>query len=146
VLEIVLLGVVAAGLDWWLGQGVVSTDDAFTDGRAVTLAPQVAGTVVALLIQDNQRVKAGDVLLQINPRAYAAARDQAEASLQVAQAQLDSARVQLDIARIDFPARRAAADAQLAAARAAFAKAGSDWRRPRPAPPIKKDFSMISKS
>jgi len=135
VLAVVLLGVVAAGLDWWLGQGVVSTDDAFTDGRAVTPAPQVAGTVVALRIQDNQRVKAGDVLLQIDPRAYAAARDQAEANLRVAQAQLDNARVQLDIARIDSPARRAVADAQLAAARAAFAKADSDWRRQSQLPP-----------
>ncbi|MBV9117499.1 MAG: HlyD family secretion protein [Acetobacteraceae bacterium] len=135
VLGIVLLGLAAASLDWWLGQAVVSTDDAFIDGRAVTPAPQVAGTVIALYIRDNQRVKAGDVLLQIDPRAYAAARDQAEANFQVAQAQLDDARVQLDIARIDFPARRAVADAQLAAARAAFAKADSDWRRQSQLPP-----------
>ncbi|HJS86809.1 MAG TPA: HlyD family secretion protein [Acetobacteraceae bacterium] len=135
VLGIVLLGTVIAGLDWWLGQGVVSTDDAFTDGRAVTPAPQVAGTIVALHIQDNQRVKAGDLLLEIDPRAYAASRDQAGANLQVAQAQLDTARVQLEMARIDYPARHAAAEAQLAAARAAFAKADSDWRRQSQLPP-----------
>ncbi len=95
----------------------------------------VSGTVVALRVQDNQRVKAGDVLLQIDPRAYAASRDQVAANVQVVQAQLDTARVQLDIARTDYPARHAAAEAQLAAARAGFAKANSDWRRQSLLPP-----------
>ncbi len=136
VLAIVLLGIVAAAADyWWLGTGLISTDDAFTDGRAVTLAPQVAGTVVALLAQDNQRVKAGDVLLQIDPRAYTASRDQAVANLHVAQAQLDNARARLDIARVDYPARRAAAEAQLTAARVTFAKTDADWRRQSQLPP-----------
>ncbi len=135
VLAIVVVGIAVGVADWWLGNGMVSTDDAFTDGRAVTLAPQVAGTVVALLAQDNQHVRAGDVLLQIDPRAYAASRDQAAANLHVAQAQLDNARARLDIARTDYPARRATAEAQLAAARASFVKADADWRRQSQLPP-----------
>lgn len=129
VLAVVLAGVGAAGADWWVGRGSVSTDDAFTDGRAVTLAPQIAGAVVALRVRDNQRVKAGDVLLEIDPRPYEAARDQAAASLRVAEAERDNARMRLDIARIEYPARRAAAEARLAGARAALARAEADWRR-----------------
>ncbi len=129
VLAVVLVAVAAAGADWWLGRGVVSTDDAFTDGRAITLAPRVAGTVIALFAQDNQRVKTGDVLLDIDPRPYEAARDAAAANLGVAEAERDNARVRLGIARIEYPSRRAAAEAQLAAARAALTKAEADWRR-----------------
>jgi membrane fusion protein, multidrug efflux system len=104
VLGIVLLGMLVAAIEWWVGSDTVSTDDAFVDGRAITLTPQVAGSVVALQVRDNQRVRAGDSLVQIDPRAYAAARDQAAADLCVAQA-------------------------QLAAARATLARADADWRR-----------------
>lgn len=129
VLAVVLVGIAVATTDWWFGRGLVSTDDAFTDGRAITVAPQIAGTVVALRVQDNQRVKAGDVLLEIDPRPYQAARDQAAANESVVQAELDGAQARLEIARVEYPARRAAAEAQLAAARAAVAKADADWRR-----------------
>ncbi len=129
VLAIVLVAAIVAVGYWWLTQGQVSTDDAFVDGRAVTIAPQVAGTVVALDVSDNQRVKAGGVLLKIDPRPYVAARDQAAADLGVARAELDDAWLKLDTARISYPARLAAADAQLAAAQAARIKAEADYRR-----------------
>lgn len=134
VLAIVMLATAAATTYWYITRDQASTDDAYTDGRAITIAPQVAGTVVALNVGDNQRVKAGDVLLEIDPRAYVAARDQARGSLQVAEAQLGNARVGLDAARIDYPARLAAAQAQLAAARATEFKADADARRQRSLP------------
>ena len=55
-LLIVLFAVAGAVTHWYLNKDYASTDDAFTDGRAVTVAPQVAGTVVALHVADNQRV------------------------------------------------------------------------------------------
>jgi len=45
-----------------------STDDAFIDGHAIAIAPQVAGRVARLLITDNQDVKKGDLLVEIDPR------------------------------------------------------------------------------
>ena len=98
------------------------------------MAPQVAGTVVALHVTDNQRVKAGDLLLEIDPRAYVAARDQAQGSLQVAEAQLANARINLEWAKQDYPAKLAAAQASLAAARAGRFKAEADARRQRDLP------------
>jgi membrane fusion protein (multidrug efflux system) len=133
-LLIVLVAAGGAATEWYLTKDEVSTDDAYTDGHAITIAPQVAGSVVALNVTDNQRVQAGDVLLQIDPRAYVAARDQAQGSLQVAEAQLANARITLDSAKIDYPAKLAAAQAQLAAARAVQFKAGADARRQRGLP------------
>jgi len=128
-LLIVLVAAVAATGYWYLGKDDASTDDAYTDGHAVTIAPQVSGTVVALSVADNQRVKSGDVLIEIDPRAYVAARDQARGSLQVAEAQLANARIALEAAKIDYPAKLGVAQAQLAAARATWFKADADARR-----------------
>jgi len=93
------------------------------------IAPQVSGTVVTLNVTDNQRVKAGDVLIEIDPRAYIAARDQAAANLRIADAQRDNAKLRLDTARVEYPAKLANARAQLAAAEATQFKADADAKR-----------------
>jgi membrane fusion protein (multidrug efflux system) len=108
---------------------LVSTDDAFTDGRVVTLAPRVSGYVTALDVNDNQFVRKGQRLLQIDPADYQAARDQAAGQLEVAQAQLANAEAALAKARITFPAELAAAQGNLADARGQLFKAASDDRR-----------------
>ena len=74
------------------------------------------------------------MLIEIDPRPYQAARDQAAASLQVAQAQLAAARVNLETARVTWPARLASAQAQLVAAQATQFKAQADERRQRSLP------------
>ena len=134
VLLIVLVALAAAGGYWWITRNEVSTDDAFIDGTAVMVAPQIAGTVVALDAGDNQRVAAGQPLLEIDPQSYRAARDQAEAGLAEATAQADAAAVQLAETRVVAPARLAAAQAALDAARADAAKADATWRRQRGMP------------
>jgi membrane fusion protein (multidrug efflux system) len=128
-LIVLLAGIAVATGYWYLTRDEVSTDDAYTDGKSITVAPQVSGTVVALDVNDNQRVKAGDVLIEIDPRAYVAARDQAAARLQVTQAELETARLRLETARIDYPARLAQAQAQLASMEATRFKADADARR-----------------
>jgi membrane fusion protein, multidrug efflux system len=90
-----------------------TTDDAFTDGNAVTIAPKVSGYVVELNVNDNTRVKAGDLMVKIDPRDFVAARDQAAAALAVAKAQAENARINLQMVRVTAPARLAAAKAQL---------------------------------
>jgi membrane fusion protein (multidrug efflux system) len=80
-----------------------STDDAFIEGDATPIAPQVAGQVVRLLVRDNQDVNAGDLLLEIDPREYQAKVDQARASLAAANSSLEQARALLnvDLAKVD---------------------------------------------
>ena len=131
----IVLGIVVAvgavtGVLWWLAhRNQLTTDDAFTDGRAVTLAPRVNGAVISLDVNDNQYVKAGQRLLQIDPRDYIAARDQAQGDLLAVQAQLASARVNLQLQQVTQPARLAQAQAELESARAAQVKAARDFAR-----------------
>jgi membrane fusion protein (multidrug efflux system) len=133
-LLIVLIALAGAVGYWYLAKDDATTDDAYTDGNAVTIAPQVAGEVIARDVDDNQRVKAGQVLIEIDPQPYQAARDQAEGSLQVAQAELAAAKVNLETARVTWPAKLAGAQAQLVAAQARQFKAQADERRQRSLP------------
>ena len=68
-----------------------STDDAYTQADAVVIAPQVSGYVAKLLVTDNQLVKAGQILVQIDPRPYRAALDQAVANREKDEANLENA-------------------------------------------------------
>jgi len=126
-LAIAVIGaaVIGGATYWWLNRGLVSTDDAFIDGNAVTLSPQVGGKVLRLLIDDNQRVKAGDLLLEIDPRDYAAARDSARANHDRALAAEAEASSNLDLIRVTTTANIASAEAGLAQAKAALAQAAA---------------------
>jgi len=66
----------------------ISTDDAFVDGRIHTIASKVSGTVKGLYIQDNQSVKEGDVLLEIDPQDYQLKVEEARAGLETERAKL----------------------------------------------------------
>ncbi|MDR3439060.1 HlyD family secretion protein [Telmatospirillum sp.] len=106
-----------------------STDDAFTDGRAIAISPKVSGYVSVLAVDDNQYVTAGQVLAEIDARDYQIARDKARASLHLAEAQLASARINARMARIAYPADLASAQAQRESAAASLIKAEADFKR-----------------
>ncbi|WP_254070327.1 HlyD family secretion protein [Acidisphaera sp. L21] len=127
---IVILLAIAGGVYYYLAnRDLESTDDAYTDGRALTISPKVAGYVVELLVNDNQRVKAGDVLARIDPRDFIVARDQARASLIIAQAQKAAAELNAQIARKNFPARLLQAQGQLQQAQGQLFQAQTDYKR-----------------
>ena len=69
-----------------------STDDAFVEGHIITIAPRVSGPVIKLNIDDNQEVKKGDLLLEIDPNDYKVKLEQTEAKLEEAKAALNSAK------------------------------------------------------
>jgi membrane fusion protein (multidrug efflux system) len=69
-----------------------STDDAQVAGHVSPVATRVSGTVLKVLIADNQAVKAGDVLVEIDPRDYQLAVDRAKADLAAAEARAAAAR------------------------------------------------------
>jgi membrane fusion protein, multidrug efflux system len=76
-----------------------STDDAFIDGHAIQISPQVSGRVLQVLIHDNQFVKKGDPLVKIDPSDYDTALAQARANLAAAQSHLAEARQQVLVTR-----------------------------------------------
>ncbi|MGH6834914.1 MAG: HlyD family secretion protein [Methylocella sp.] len=121
---------IGGGVYYWLStRNLEWTDDAYTDGRAVTIAPQVSGLVVSLDVADNEFVHKGQALIHIDPRQYENDRDSAQGVLDTAKNQLAGQNYGAEIARKDFPARLNQAQAQLASAQAAEAKAQADDRR-----------------
>jgi membrane fusion protein (multidrug efflux system) len=81
------------GWHWWtVGRFQETTDNAFLQADKVTVAPKVAGFVSALLVSDNQPVRAGDVLATIDDADYKIAIAEAQADLDKAVAQLDGYR------------------------------------------------------
>jgi membrane fusion protein, multidrug efflux system len=101
------------------------TDDAFIDGYITYISPRVAGPVVRLLITDNQEVKAGDELVEIDPGDYETALARARADLAAAQSQLDSAKAQVNVSESKVTQARAQVDS----ADAENERAAADLRR-----------------
>jgi membrane fusion protein (multidrug efflux system) len=96
-----------------------TTDDAFITSYVTFVSPRVSGPVVKLLATDNQRVKAGDVLLEIDPRDYQTLVDQAASDLAAATSHVRQAEalVAVDQAKADEQ-NAAIASAQAIASRA----------------------------
>ena len=127
---VVLILLIAGGIYYWQStKDIQTTDDAYTDGRAVTISPRVTGQVVSLDVNDNQYVHRGDPLIHIDPRQYEASVEQAEGALSTAQGQLAGSTLGLEVARTNFPARLQSAKAQLLDSQANLFKAQTDFRR-----------------
>jgi membrane fusion protein (multidrug efflux system) len=77
---------------WNYLQSYQSTDDAQIDGHIDPLSSRINGTVVRVHVEDDDRVKAGELLVEIDPRDYEIAAAQARARLELALAQFASAR------------------------------------------------------
>ncbi|HVU04424.1 MAG TPA: HlyD family secretion protein [Polyangiaceae bacterium] len=75
-------------LAWASQRGVESTDDAQVEGHVVNVAARVSGQVKSVLVRDNQRVHAGDVLVELDPADLAAKLAAARADVAAAKAQL----------------------------------------------------------
>ena len=109
--------------------GRVTTDDAYTEGRAIGIAAKVSGYVTELAVDDNQLLHAGDLILKIDPRDYQAALDNARGQEAQVQAQLDAARLNLDISRTSVNSDFTSAEAAREQALANYEKAKADDAR-----------------
>jgi membrane fusion protein (multidrug efflux system) len=95
-----------------------STDDAQVDGHITPIASKIYGRVAQVMVNDNQPVKAGQVLVKIDPRDYQASLDQAKAQLALAESDAQSAGVDVPRTRENTASGTSSADAQLAGAAA----------------------------
>ncbi|WP_213771954.1 HlyD family secretion protein [Bradyrhizobium sp. dw_78] len=104
----VLAGAAWYGWDYWtVGQYLVSTDDAYVKADNTTIAPKVPGYLHDVLVNDNERVKAGQVLARIDDRDYRVALDQARADVAAAKATVASKQAQLDVQQAVINAAKA---------------------------------------
>src|ERR1700757_2390838 len=88
---IAILAVVGYEL-WRYVNSYESTDDAQIDGHIDAISARIAGNVIDIRAEDEQYVKAGEVLVRLDPRDYEVAVAKAEADLRDAEATLESAR------------------------------------------------------
>jgi len=125
----VLLAGVAYGGYWWLhSRHFESTDNAYVQAPVVQLTPQVAGTVVAVLADDTDLVKAGQPLVKLDPRDAQLALERAEA--QLAQTVREVRTLYANNAALS--ATSSLHEAEVARARANLARATADVERRRP--------------
>lgn len=89
---LLLLIVAGAYGDYWWTEGRfwVSTDDAYVDAHSTLIAPKISGYVADVPVGDNQAVRAGQILVRIDPADYQAALNQARADVAAAQANIDA--------------------------------------------------------
>jgi membrane fusion protein, multidrug efflux system len=100
-----------------------STDDAQVDGHITPIAAKVSGRISEVLVNDNQPVKAGQVIAKIDPRDYQAALDSANAALKLAQSEALSASADVPRTRGNVSSGTSSADAGLLGAEADLARA-----------------------
>jgi membrane fusion protein (multidrug efflux system) len=106
-----------------------STDDAQVDGHITPMASKVYGRVAQVLVDDNEPVKAGQVLVKIDPRDYQAAVDQAKAALLLAESEARSADVDVPRTRENVASGNSSADAQLMGSEADLARAQTTYEQ-----------------
>jgi membrane fusion protein (multidrug efflux system) len=108
---VVLAGAVNYGWDYWtVGQYLVSTDDAYVKADSTTVAPKISGYLREVLVGDNERVKAGQVLARVDERDFRVALDQAKSDVAAANAAIASKQAQLEVQQAVIDAAKATVD------------------------------------
>lgn len=97
-----LLVVISLSLAIWIYVSArQTTEDAYLEAHVVQLAPRVSGAVRRVLVEENQPVRKGQLLLEIDPADYEIRVRQAEAAQQSAMRRLQEAQVRVQLARVN---------------------------------------------
>jgi membrane fusion protein (multidrug efflux system) len=145
IVVVAILALAAAGI-WWRSTYSENTDDAQVNGHLIQVSSRIAGQVAKVYVDENQVVKAGDVIAELDPSDYKVAVENAEAALASAQANAAAANVNVPITTVNTGSNLSAADSnvtgsrfsveqaeeQLEVARANNTKAQADLERYRP--------------
>ncbi len=124
---IVFAAVLIGGYRYWkYSQTFEDTDDAFIEGHENYLSPRISGTVTKVNVVDNQYVKEGDVLAEIDPADYQVAYERATADVAQAQAQIQSMTPNVPITATTNESSISSTEADLANAQAGIAAAERD--------------------
>jgi membrane fusion protein (multidrug efflux system) len=120
----VMATVALAATAYWLdGRRFEETDDAQVDGDISNLSPRIPGTVKAVLVVENQAVRRGQLLVELDPADMEAAAAEARAAVAAAEAELEAENPTVSITEASNRAALASSAADLASARAAAAEA-----------------------
>jgi membrane fusion protein (multidrug efflux system) len=98
---------------WWRSTYSESTDDAQVNGHLIQVSSRINGHVLKVDVEENQVVKAGDAIAELDPRDYQVAVENAEAALASAQANAAAASVNVPITTVNTGSNLTSADANL---------------------------------
>lgn len=123
VLLAVVIAAVAGGWFWLRYRDRISTDDAQVDGHIAPISARISGSVVRVQVDNNWAVKAGDILVRIDPRDYQARLDQAKAAVALAESQAQAAREGVPLMRETTASGTSGAAAQVSHSQAELSRA-----------------------
>ena len=121
---VVVIVLVAAGI-WWRSTFSEDTDDAQVNGHLIQVSARIAGQVLKVDVVENQVVKAGDPIAELDPGDYQVAVENAEAALASAKANAAAVTVNVPIITINTGSNLSSASADLSGAQAGVAQAQS---------------------
>jgi membrane fusion protein (multidrug efflux system) len=122
---IALVALGAGGRMWYRSHHFVETENAYVTGRVHPVSSRVAGVVTRVLVDDNQLVKAGDVIAELDPADHHVRVEQIEAQIAAVEQQIGQAGAQV----AQVKAQAAAAGAQVKQAEAQLVRARQDAER-----------------
>jgi membrane fusion protein (multidrug efflux system) len=117
---VLLVGIFFA---WRYFSSYESTDDAEVDGHVMPVSARISGYVAKVNVSDNQYVQAGNVLVEIDPRDYQVAVDQARAVVADAQANARSLTINIPVTSVNTSSQVSSSEADIANAQAGIAAA-----------------------
>ncbi len=119
---VVVVALVAAGI-WWHSTYSEDTDDAQVNGHLIQVSSRIAGQVLKVDVEENQVVKAGDTIAELDPRDFQVAVENAQAALASAQANAAAANVAVPIATANTGSNLRSAGADVSGTQAGVAQA-----------------------
>lgn len=118
IIVVLAIIVVAALAFWWHSTFYEDTDDAQISGHLIQISSRIQGQVRKVYVDENQQVKAGDVIAELDPRDYQVAVEQAKAQLASAEANAAAANVNVPLTTINTGANLSSAGAQVSGSNA----------------------------
>ena len=122
VVVVVVLALVAAGI-WWRSTFSEDTDDAQVNGHLIQVSSRIGGQIAKVYVDENQVVKAGDPIADLDPADYKVAVENAEAALASAQANAAAANVAVPLTTINAGSNLRSADADVSGTHAGVEQA-----------------------
>ncbi len=127
VIVLALLVLVGLGI-WWRSTFSEDTDDAQINGHLIQISSRIAGQILKVDVDENQVVKAGDEIAQLDPRDFQVAVENAEAALASAQAAAAAAQVNVPLTSINTGSNLLSAGADVSGAHAAVSQAEQQYQ------------------
>ncbi|MGC9222317.1 MAG: HlyD family efflux transporter periplasmic adaptor subunit [Terracidiphilus sp.] len=122
IVAVVVAALVALGI-WWRSTYSEDTDDAQVDGHLIQVSSRITGHVLKVYVEENQQVKAGQIIAELDPRDYQVAVENAEAALASARANAVAANVNVPIVTVNTASNLRSAGADVSGTQAGVSQA-----------------------